>query len=68
MIMPMIGLSHVEPVEITSEMIRCSSIKVPWRFNNRSGGALSSHRNLTLGVGTVIANAQELMVEALEAP
>jgi hypothetical protein len=68
MIMPMIGLSHVEPGEVTSEMIRDSSIKVPWTFNNRSRGALSSHSNLTLGVGTVIADAQELTVEALEAP
>jgi hypothetical protein len=68
MIMSMIGLSHVEPVEVTSEMIRGSSIKVPWRFNSRSRGALSSHSNLTLDVGTVVANAQELTVEALEAP
>jgi hypothetical protein len=68
MIMPMVGLSHVKPVEVTGEMIRGSSVKVPWRFNSRSRGALSSHSNLTLGVGTVVANAQELTVEALEAP
>jgi hypothetical protein len=68
MIMSMIGLSHVEPVKITSEMIRGSSIKVPWWFNSWSKGALSSHSNLMLGVGTVVANAQELTVEALEAP
>jgi hypothetical protein len=66
MIMPSVGLPHVEPIVFTSEMIHGSCVQVPCRINSRkSRTSLGGHGNLTRRVGAIIAKTQELTIKML---